>query len=41
MNRLLAGTDQLPTMVALNAGLAGVVALVAAYCWRLVSSRFW
>ena len=41
MNRLISRTDQFPTSVVLSAGLAGVVALVAAYCWRLVSNRFW
>ena len=42
MNRLISSADQYPiSVVALNGGLAGVVALAAAYCWRLLSSRFW
>ncbi|GAC1329208.1 MAG: hypothetical protein NVSMB17_05380 [Candidatus Dormibacteria bacterium] len=42
MNRLISSAETYQvSMVALNAGLAGVIALAAAYCWRVLSNRFW
>ena len=42
MNRLISSADQYPISVAaLNGGIAGVLALAVAYCWRVFSSRFW